>query len=67
MRSYKKDVDQDKDEEDVSKLEFAEVISVQCNLFNSNYLQASKVLFTLVLNKQFGQLMPKIMLSTTNT
>ena len=55
MRSYKKDVDQDKDEEDVSKLEFAEVISVQCNLFNSNYLQASKVLFTFVLNKQFGQ------------
>ena len=67
MRSYKKDVDQDKDEEDVSKLEFAEVISVQCNLFNSNYLQASKVLFTFVLNKQFGQWTQKTMLSTTNT
>ena len=62
----KKDADQDKDEEDLSKLEFAEVVSVQCNLFNSNYLQASKVLFTFVLNKQFGQLMLKTMLSTTN-
>ena len=67
MRSYKKDVDQDKDEEDVSKLEFAEVILVQCNLLNSNYLQASKVLFTFVLNKQFGQWTQKTMLSTTNT
>ena len=28
---------------------------VHCNLVNSNYQQASKVLFTFVLNKQFGQ------------
>ena len=28
----------------------------QCNLVNNNYQQASKVLFTFVANKQFGQL-----------
>ena len=52
----KKDVDQDKDGEDVPKLESAEVVLVHCNLLNSNYQQASKVLFTFVPNKQFGQL-----------
>ena len=50
----KKDVDQDKDGDDVSKLEFVEVVLVQCNLINSNYEQASK-LFTFVPNRQFRQ------------
>ena len=51
-----KDVDQDKDGEDVPKLESVEVVLVHCNLVNNNYQQASKVLFTFVPNKQFGQL-----------
>ena len=38
------------------KLEPAEVVLVHCNLVNNNYQQASKVLFTFVPNKQFGQL-----------
>ena len=54
LRSTKKDVDQDKDEEDVPKLESVEVVLVCCNLVNNNYQQASKVLFTFVPNKQFG-------------
>ena len=29
---------------------------MHCNLVNNNYQQASKVLFTFVPNKQFGQL-----------
>ena len=29
---------------------------MHCNLVNSNYQQASKVLFTFVTNKRFGQL-----------
>ena len=29
---------------------------MRCNLVNNNYPQASKVLFTFVPNKQFGQL-----------
>ena len=45
---------------------------MHCNLVNSNYQEASKVLFTFVSNKQFGQLIniaphSLIMLSTTNT
>ena len=70
--STKKDVDQDKDGEDVPKLESVEVVLVHCNLVNNNYQQASKVLFTFVPNKQFGQLIniaphSLTMLSTTNT
>ena len=56
LGSTKKDVDQDKDGEDVPKLESVEVVLVYCNLVNNNYQQASKVLFTFVSNKQFGQL-----------
>ena len=56
LGSAKKDVDKDKDGEDVSKLESAEVVLVHCNLVNNSYQQASKVLFTFVANKQFGQL-----------
>ena len=52
----KKDVDKDKDGEDVPKLESVEVVLVHCNLVNNSYQQASKVLFTFVPNKQFGQL-----------
>ena len=52
----KKDVDQDKDGDDVSKLESLDVVSAQCNLVNNNYQQASKELFTFVPNKQFGKL-----------
>ena len=47
-----KDVDQNKDEENVPKLGSVEVILVHCNLVNNSYQQASKVLFTFVLNKQ---------------
>ena len=44
---------------------------MHCNLVSNNYQQASKVLFTFILNKQFGQLIniaPRslIMLNTTN-
>ena len=68
----KKDVDQNKDGENVPKLESVEVILVHCNLVNNNYQQASKVLFTFVPNKQFDQLITiaphlLIMLNTTNT
>ena len=72
LGSTKKDVDQDKDGEDVPKLESVEVVLVHCNLVNNNYQQTSKVLFTFVPNKQFGQLIniaphSLTMLSTTNT
>ena len=67
-----KNVDKDKDGEDVPKLEPVEVVLVNCNLVNSSHQKASKVLFTFVPNKQFGQLItisPYLltMLKTTNT
>ena len=52
----KKDVNNDKDGEDVPKLESVEVVLVHCNLVNNSYQKASKVLITFVPNKQFGQL-----------
>ena len=56
LGSTKKDADQDKDGEDVPKFESVEVVLVHCNLVNNSYQQASKVLFTFVANKWFGQL-----------
>ena len=56
LESSKKDIDKNKDGEDVLKLESVEVVLVHCNLVNNNYQQASKVLFTFVPNKQFSQL-----------
>ena len=47
----KKDVDQDKDGEDVPKLESVEVVLVHCNVVNNSYQQESKVLFTFVSDK----------------
>ena len=72
LGSTKRDVDQDKDGEDVPKLESVEVVLVHCNLVNNSYQQASKVLFTFVPNKQFEQLITiaphsLTMLNTTNT
>ena len=51
-----KDVDKDKNREDVPKLESVEVVLVHCNLVSNSYQQASKVLFTFLPNKKFGQL-----------
>ena len=56
LGSSKKVIHQDKDGELVPKLDVVEVVLVQCNLVNNSYQQASKVLFTFVPNKQFGQL-----------
>ena len=54
------------------KPESAEVVLVHYNLVNNSYQQASKVLFTFVPNKQFGQLITislhvLTMLKITNT
>ena len=71
LGSSKKDVDQNKDEEAGPKLEFLDVASLHTNLISNNYQQTSKVLFTFVPDKQFGQLIiitphSPIMLKTTN-
>ena len=45
LGSTKKDVDQNKDGEDVPKLESVEVVLVHCNLVNSNYQKTWKFFF----------------------
>ena len=68
LESSKKVIDKNKDGEIVPRLETVEVVLVHCNLVN----KAFKVLFTFVLNKQFGQLITitphsPIMLKTFNS
>ena len=65
-------IDAGKNSENVPRLENVEVISVHCNLVNNSYQQASRVLFTFVPNKQYGQLISispnsLIFLKTMNT
>ena len=72
LESTKKDVDSDKNSENVPKLESAEVVLVHCNLVKNYYQHTSKVLFSFVSNKQFGQLIDILphsltMMNTVNT
>ena len=54
LGSKNKDVDQERDGKNVTKLESVEVVLAHCNLVNNSYQQASKVLFTFVPNKKCG-------------
>ena len=47
----------DENGEKVPRLETTEVVLVRCNIFNNNYQQDSRVLYTFVPNKSFGQLL----------
>ena len=72
LGSTNKVLDKDKNGENVPKLECVEVVLVHCNLVKNGYQHASKVLFTFVPNKKFGQLLnisPHvfIMMNTINT
>ena len=49
----------DKDGENVLKLEIVDVLLMHFNIVNNSYQQVSKVLFTFVPDKQFGQLKTK--------
>ena len=71
LGSLRNVIDKNKDGEIVPRLETVEVVLVHCSLVNNSYQQASKVLFTFVPNKQFGQLITitphsPTMLKTTN-
>ena len=56
LGSTKKDVDGDKNGENLPKLESVEVVLVHCNLVKHDSQHTSKVLFTFVPNEEFGQL-----------
>ena len=71
LGSTKDTIDADKNSENVPRLENVEVVLVHCNLVN-NYQQGSRVLFTFVPNKQYGQLISisphsLVFLKTINT
>ena len=55
LGSTKETIDADRNSENVPRLENVEVVLVHCNLVNNSYQQASRVLFTFVPNKQYGQ------------
>ena len=72
LGSAKKVVDKDKNGENVPKLESVEVVLIHCNLVKNDYQHPSKVVFSFVPNKQFGQLIyisqqALIMMNTVNT
>ena len=72
LRSTKKDVDADKNSENVPKLESVEAVLVHCNSVQNDYQHTSKVLFSFVPNKKFGQLInisshSLTMMNTVNT
>ena len=72
LGSTKKLVDNDKNGENVPKLESVEVVLVHRNLVKNDYQHVSKVLFNFVPNKKLGQLLnisPHVftMMNTINT
>ena len=65
-------IDKDGNSDPVPKLENAEVVLAHCNLVNNSYQQHSRVLFTFVPNRQYGQLISisphsLVFLKTMNT
>ena len=65
-------IDTDKNGENVPRLENVEVVLVHCNLVNNSYQQHSRVLFTFVPTKRYGQLISisphlLVFLKTMNT
>ena len=72
LGSTKDTIDADKNSENVSRLENVEVVLAHSNLVNNSYQQASRVLFTFVPSKQYGQLISisphaLVFLKTMNT
>ena len=64
--------DADKNSENVPRLENVEEVLVHCNLVNNSYQQHSRVLFTFVPTKRYGQLISisphsLVFLKTMNT
>ena len=57
LGSNKNKTNKDKNDENVSYLEITEVVLMHCNIANNDYQQDSRVLFTFVPNKAFGQLL----------
>ena len=57
LGSTKSKITKDKNGENVPHLEITEVVLIHCNIVNNDYQQDSRVLYTFVPNKSFGQLL----------
>ena len=57
LGSIKSKITKDENGENVPYLEITEVILIHCNVVNNSYQQNSRVLYTFVPNKSFGQLL----------
>ena len=55
--STKNKIAKDINSESVPRLEITDVVIVHCNIFNNDYQQDSRVLYTIVPNKHFGSLL----------
>ena len=72
LGSTKSNITKDKNGENVPHLEITEVVLVHCNIVNNDYQHDSRVLYTFIPDKSFGQLLdisPKnfIFLKTFNS
>ena len=54
LGSTENKIAKDKNGENVAHLEITQVLLVDCNIVNNDYEQDSRVLFTFVPNKPFG-------------
>ena len=57
LGNTKSKITKDEHGENAPHLEITEVVSIHCNIVNNNYQQNSRVLFTFITNKSFGQLL----------
>ena len=57
LRSAKKKITKDENSENRSHLEITDVILIHCNIANNDHQQDSRVMYTFVPNKSFGQIL----------
>ena len=57
LGSNKSKITKDKKGENMPNLEITEVVLVHCNIVKNNYQQDSRVLYTFIPDKSFGQLL----------
>ena len=57
LGSTKIKITKNKNGENVPHLEVTEVVLISCNIVNNNYQHDSRILYTFVHNKSFGQLL----------
>ena len=57
LANTKSKITKDKNGQNVSHLEIIELVLVHCNLVNNDYQQDSRILYTFIPNRPFGNLL----------